>query len=420
MKKKVYGKACLRNLNRALLIALIAVPLILVQFNSLNDHVSQAGEGCWISTVELQSTTGDSKDEETAPAPPSNFQAIPGESQIALSWAKGSGFDKTCIRFSIINFPTNADFLTVENCEHAWDEYVADGINSTVDSGDKQLGNASVKLDVGDAAVGGVLAAKSISSEDLSGYDGIKLWIKANRTMDEGDLQLLLDDDANCTSPLETLNIPALPANTWRNVTLNLSEPAADAAIIGIGLKMTEDKGPFVIHIDDVSAQDGPRIYFDTGTNYTHTGLINGVTYYYSAWGYSEATRTYSPSKETVSGETGLPSVPTTLIEEVERVHGEFGEYMAKRKLQQEIKQLDVQIIRLEAENAVLEARKQELSSKLSSINEAIQKIEEMDGDATLKAFALLFFFSLAGFASGLLFIKVIWRVKVRGKSIRK
>ena len=410
----------MRNVKKALLIALVAVPLILGQFNTLNDHISQAGERSGISTAELKLTTTDLEGEEAAPQPPSNFRAIPGENQTSLSWTKGSGSDKTCIRFSIMDYPTNADYLPVENCEHSWDEYVATGVNSTVDSGDNKVGNNSVKLDVGEAAAVGVLATKSISSKDLRGYDGIKLWIKSNVAINDGDLRLLLDDNTDCTSPLETLSIPALRANAWKEVTIDLSEPAVDSAVTSIGLERTVDKGAFVVHIDNVLAQDGPVIYFDTGTSYTHTGLISGMEYYYSAWGYSETTGTYSTSKATASVETVLPAAPGTVIEEVEKAQGEFAEYMAKRNLQQEIKELDVQITRLEAENAALESRKQELSSKLNSINEAIQRVEEMDSDPVLKGFAVAFFFSLAGFASSLLFIKVIWRVKVRGKSIKK
>jgi hypothetical protein len=40
---------------------------------------------------------------------------------------------------------------------------------------------------------------------------------------------------------------------------------------------------------------DGTTIYLDTGSNYIHTGLSGGTTYYYSAWGKSGATYSASP-----------------------------------------------------------------------------------------------------------------------------
>ena len=48
-----------------------------------------------------------------------------------------------------------------------------------------------------------------------------------------------------------------------------------------------------------VSITDGVEIYNNTGTNYEHTGLEEGKTYYYSAWGYSGTE--YSANAETLS-----------------------------------------------------------------------------------------------------------------------
>jgi hypothetical protein len=55
---------------------------------------------------------------------------------------------------------------------------------------------------------------------------------------------------------------------------------------------------------------DGTTIYLNTGSNYIHTGLTGGTTYYYSAWGKSGAT--YSAAINLVMTTTGsIPSHAT-------------------------------------------------------------------------------------------------------------
>jgi len=53
------------------------------------------------------------------------------------------------------------------------------------------------------------------------------------------------------------------------------------------------------------SRTSGVEIYFDTGTSYTHSGLTEGVTYYYSAW--SEINGVYSETYATTSAMLGAP-----------------------------------------------------------------------------------------------------------------
>jgi hypothetical protein len=69
-----------------------------------------------------------------------------------------------------------------------------------------------------------------------------------------GNLKLLLDDTAACASPLETLSIPALSADTWTFVRIALSNPETDTAIISVGLEYDSDLGACTVWIDDISA----------------------------------------------------------------------------------------------------------------------------------------------------------------------
>ena len=143
--------------------------------------------------------------------------------------------------------------LIIEDCEDAWNESVDANVTSTADTTDKQIGAASAKLAVAaGAAAGVILATEAIPSTNLSAHEIVRLWIKCSLATAAGDLQLLLDDTANCASPLEFLDIPALTANTWTQVGLRLTNPASDTAIISIGLKYVTDLGACNIWLDDV------------------------------------------------------------------------------------------------------------------------------------------------------------------------
>lgn len=151
-------------------------------------------------------------------------------------------------------------FEVVENCEDAWDEWVNANVTSTADA-DHQVGTYSAKLAVADlAAAGEILATEAIASTDLSGYNKIRLWIKSSVATASGDLQFLLDDTANCASPIESLDIPSLSAGTWTRVELTLAVPASCTAIISVGIKMVVDKSIFDIFIDDIQGFHDKKI----------------------------------------------------------------------------------------------------------------------------------------------------------------
>ena len=69
-----------------------------------------------------------------------------------------------------------------------------------------------------------------------------------------GNLKLLLDDTASCASPLETLSVPALSADTWTFVRMSMANPETDTAIISVGLEYDSDIGAVTVWIDDIVA----------------------------------------------------------------------------------------------------------------------------------------------------------------------
>ncbi len=179
--------------------------------------------------------------------------------------------------------------VLVENCEDAWNESVAAGVTSTADASDKIVGSASAKLVV-DATVGAgtILATEAMSSTNLSETNQIAMWIKASVNTSAGDMQLLLDNTASCTSPVETLDVPALTAGVWEQVVLTLAIPASDTAIISIGLNYVVDIGVCTIWLDDIKAVRTsalvslitPNNTIATGTWY-HVALVESGNNYY-------------------------------------------------------------------------------------------------------------------------------------------
>lgn len=153
-----------------------------------------------------------------------------------------------------------ASSLLVEDCEDVWSYYTGGTAITGVtnDQGAttyKKVGTYSVKVQCAAEAAVGLLACESaFSALNLSPYTHIRVWLYSTIAVTAGQLQLLLDPVAGCLAPTETLDIPALEANTWTKCWLRLADPTLDKAIITVGVKQTVDLGAFDLYIDDVWA----------------------------------------------------------------------------------------------------------------------------------------------------------------------
>ena len=147
--------------------------------------------------------------------------------------------------------PAGTAETEIEDCEDKWDELVDGGVISEVDANDYKKGTKSVKLRVtSGVAAGAILATEAIASNNMTASTHTKLWIKCSVATVLGDLQFLLDDTPNCATPLESLDIPALTAGVWKEVTLTIATPAGLTAVISMGLKYVTDLGECVINLD--------------------------------------------------------------------------------------------------------------------------------------------------------------------------
>ncbi|MCH8309626.1 MAG: hypothetical protein IIB17_03915, partial [Chloroflexi bacterium] len=125
--------------------------------------------------------------------------------------------------------------------ETAWTSSTS-SITSTVDNTDKKEGAGSADLAIAVAFATGTVAYSNLDSPaNLSAIDSIQLWIKFGTTTAVGDLKLILDDSNNCGSSLETIDIPVLVVNTWKLVTLAISDNSDMTAIKCVGINLVTD-----------------------------------------------------------------------------------------------------------------------------------------------------------------------------------
>ena len=156
---------------------------------------------------------------------------------------------------SIINrlfYRSKISSTILHSCNAAFDETVDSDITVTVDTEDKKRGTGSNKFVIAAGASAGDIATDSIGSKDISKYDYLECWIKSTVATSAGNLKILLDDSASCASPIETLEVPALAANTWTYARMALANPETDTAIISIGLEYDADLNACQIRLDDI------------------------------------------------------------------------------------------------------------------------------------------------------------------------
>ena len=152
-----------------------------------------------------------------------------------------------------IYYRSKVDFARLLSCNTAMDEQVDSNFTITADTKMKKQGTASNRIVITGSASAGDIATDSITSKDISQYTHIEFWIRSSVATSSGNLKILLDNTANCASPLETLSVPALSADTWTFCRVALANPESDTAIISVGIEYDADLGACTVWLDDVS-----------------------------------------------------------------------------------------------------------------------------------------------------------------------
>ena len=152
-----------------------------------------------------------------------------------------------------IYYRNSVDFTRLHACAEAFDETVDSDITVSLDTKQRKQGTQSCKFVIAAGASAGDIATDSITSKDISSYDYIEFWARSTVATSAGNLKILLDDTASCASPIETLSVPALSADTWTFCRVALANPETDTAIISVGLEYDADIGAATVWLDDIS-----------------------------------------------------------------------------------------------------------------------------------------------------------------------
>lgn len=174
--------------------------------------------------------------------------------------------------------------LSVDTCDTdpvAWADGSAGDVTPSRETSSPQDGTAFVRLTVGAGAGVELLAYRDIASVNLSSYDSVGFWIRSSVTTSAGDIRFVLDNTAACASPLETINIPALTANTWTWVNLAFVTPGNLTAVISIGITQAVDIGACTIDIDQIVVGDwSDKIAVGDKFKVGNSDIHTGATYY--------------------------------------------------------------------------------------------------------------------------------------------
>ena len=153
-----------------------------------------------------------------------------------------------------VYYRDKVDFTRLHACASVFDESVDSDFTVALDTKDKKQGTQSCKFTIAAGASAGDLATDSITSKDISGYDYVEFWVKSTVATSAGNLKVHLDDTANCASPVESVSIPALSADTWTFVRDKIDNPELCSAIISVGLELDSDLDACTVWLDDISA----------------------------------------------------------------------------------------------------------------------------------------------------------------------
>lgn len=126
----------------------------------------------------------------------------------------------------------------LETVTAAWSEYTHPNATVTYDNNEMKIVLAT------DFPSGNnLVATQAISSNDVSQMTKLKVTLSSNKDMATGGIQILLDNTAQCASPLITASCPAMRKDKDYDIVIDVNTENIDvSAIISVGIQVTEDK----------------------------------------------------------------------------------------------------------------------------------------------------------------------------------
>jgi len=231
------------------------------QITRVDDYAQAATDLTLAPALSNSTSSGDTYEKWAAPFPPARIHDFINQ---AIMETYGRVYDPTedlslhGDRFQA-RYSLPSDFTMVKRvfyrtgyvgdevhpCDREFDETTDPDTPFTqlVQDEDFKHGSQALSITVAASASENDLLTDVIDELDMSGHTHLEFWIKSTVATTSGQLDILLDDTAACASPLETLAVPALTANTWTHARVALANPESDTAIISIGFRYTSDIG---------------------------------------------------------------------------------------------------------------------------------------------------------------------------------
>jgi len=123
--------------------------------------------------------------------------------------------------------------------------------------------------------ISGMVAYKDITPVDLSGYYGVKFWVKSLRALPQvGDISLGLYDSAGGVALMEKVDMPILQPDIWTEITYQFAAPALLTSIASIGVMVNRDIGQNALYFDDIKATRC-NVVLETDPDYVAQGFAS-------------------------------------------------------------------------------------------------------------------------------------------------
>lgn len=147
----------------------------------------------------------------------------------------------------------------------------------SADSGIFHEGTASLKnVITAGAGTGDTWYQTLGSAANWSSYTTVGFWIRSTVATLAGDLQFQYSSGSDLTSPIATINIGALSADTWSYQKLTLS--GTRTSVNSFGIKYATDIGAATVYLDDVLIGPGSLTFSGGAADARILSLSSGQT----------------------------------------------------------------------------------------------------------------------------------------------